>query len=186
MVNSTHYGYLIALRDDVDYSTGPGGLSTNGYEGHVFWDMDTWVYPTLNLFHPSLGDSHLRFRRNGMVGAAALALSKNQSGLMYPWETTPNGFTANNGGMAGAEPHVTGDVAVAFWNRWRATHDVQFLRAVAWPVIEGVAEFWSKRLTCPPDVTQPCWIRCVSGPDEFHMCKDREVPTSTLPTFSRQ
>ena len=180
MVNSTHYGYLVALRDDVDYSTGPGGLSTNGYNGHVFWDMDTWIFPGLNLFHPQLGDSHLRFRTRGMVGAAALALQHNQSGLMYPWEATPNGYTANNGGMAGSEPHVTGDVAVAFWNRWRATHDLHFLRTAAWPVIAGVADFWAHRLTCPPDTSQPCWIKCVSGPDEFHFCKDREVFTTAL------
>jgi trehalose/maltose hydrolase-like predicted phosphorylase len=23
----------------------PGGIATNAYNGHVFWDMDTWVFP---------------------------------------------------------------------------------------------------------------------------------------------
>ena len=40
--NSSLYYILAALRSDVTYSTCPGGLATNSYNGHSCWDMETW------------------------------------------------------------------------------------------------------------------------------------------------
>jgi hypothetical protein len=183
LVNATMYGVLSALREDVDYSTSPGGLVTNGYNGHVFWDMDTWIFPTLNLFAPSLADSHLRFRLNGVQAATEIAHANKHEGLMFPWEATPNGYGASRGDIGPSEPHVTGDIAVAFWNRWRATHDLDFLQR-AFPVLEGVANFWSNRSSCSNNTG--CWIRCVAGPDEFHFCKDHEVYTTAIASTALQ
>jgi trehalose/maltose hydrolase-like predicted phosphorylase len=36
-VNSSLYNILISLHDGFNYSTSPGGLSSLGYDGHVFW-----------------------------------------------------------------------------------------------------------------------------------------------------
>lgn len=178
LMNATMYAILISVRDDVFFSVSPGGLSTSGYGGHVFWDMDTWIFPTLNLFHPALADAHLQFRKNGITGAKAKAQHFRQQGLMFPWEATPAGFMASLGGDEAAEPHVTGDVALAFWNRYRATGDLQELFN-SFPVLEGVADFWSGRASCEVDVPQ-CYYECVTGPDEFNTCKSHEVFTTAL------
>ena len=43
------------------YSLSPGGL-TNGYNGHVFWDSCTWMYPSMLLLHPDIANSILAYR----------------------------------------------------------------------------------------------------------------------------
>ena len=42
-VNSSLYFLLSSLRDDVAQSVSPGGLASNGYNGHTFWDCETWM-----------------------------------------------------------------------------------------------------------------------------------------------
>lgn len=41
-INSSYYYILSSIRDDWDYSLSPGSLSSNAYNGHVFWDCETW------------------------------------------------------------------------------------------------------------------------------------------------
>lgn len=145
-------------------------------DGHVFWDADIWVFPTLNLFFPRLADSHLRFRQSGLAGAHAKAMYYKQAGIMFPWEATPAGHMAKPGGDEFAEPHVTGDVALAFWNRYRATANMTFLRQ-SFPILEGVADFWAGRVNCS---STRCRLLCLTGPDEFNSCKNDEAYTTAL------
>lgn len=126
-----------------------------------------------------------------MVGAATKAAHYHQQGLMYPWEATPAGYMASAGGDEAAEPHVTGDVAVAFWQKWRATHNTTFLRW-AYPVLTGVADFWAGRVDCPDEShlssgghgtskhDARCRLVCLTGPDEFNSCKTDEAYTTAL------
>jgi protein-glucosylgalactosylhydroxylysine glucosidase len=36
------------------YGISPMGLSGLGYNGHVFWDMDLWMYPAVLALNPKL------------------------------------------------------------------------------------------------------------------------------------
>uniref|UniRef100_A0A4W5KUE6 Glycoside hydrolase family 65 central catalytic domain-containing protein n=1 Tax=Hucho hucho TaxID=62062 RepID=A0A4W5KUE6_9TELE len=51
----------------------PGGLSNGGsgqdYWGHVFWDQDTWMYPSIGLFYPQLARAVLQYRVRTVDGA---------------------------------------------------------------------------------------------------------------------
>lgn len=40
----------------------PGGLSTNAYNGHVFWDFETWIFPYLNVFYPKIAKAGIDYR----------------------------------------------------------------------------------------------------------------------------
>ena len=42
-INSSLYFLLSSLRKDVAHSVSPGGLASNGYNGHTFWDCETWM-----------------------------------------------------------------------------------------------------------------------------------------------
>lgn len=62
---------------------------TSGYNGHVFWDSETWMYPALLPLWPSIADGGvLQYRLNKLPGAKAKAKSYNKGwkGAMYPWE----------------------------------------------------------------------------------------------------
>jgi protein-glucosylgalactosylhydroxylysine glucosidase len=95
--------YLLASADSgTAMGIPPMGLSSGGYYGHVFWDSDTWMFPSLLLTHPDVARSLVSFRARTLPAAQANAASNGFRGAMYPWEadevgqeTTPH-FAAQN------------------------------------------------------------------------------------------
>jgi trehalose/maltose hydrolase-like predicted phosphorylase len=126
----------------------PMGLSSGGYYGHIFWDSDTWMFPSLLLTHPDVAHSLVAFRARTLTAARENARANGFRGAMYPWEadelgheTTPY-FAVQN---ARSEIHVTGDVAQAQWQYYLATGDSAWLAREGYPVIRGTADFWVSR-----------------------------------------
>jgi trehalose/maltose hydrolase-like predicted phosphorylase len=128
----------------------PMGLSSAGYYGHIFWDSDTWMFPSLLATHPDVAHSLVSFRSRTLPAAQANAQANRYRGAMYPWEadergreTTPH-FAVQN---ARSEIHVTGDVALAQWQYYLATGDSAWLAREGYPVIRETADFWVSRAT---------------------------------------
>jgi protein-glucosylgalactosylhydroxylysine glucosidase len=126
----------------------PMGLSSAGYYGHIFWDSDTWMFPSLLLTHPDIARSLVAFRGRTLVAAQENARANGYRGAMYPWEadelgheTTPH-FAVQN---ARSEIHVNGDVALAQWQYYLATGDSSWLARHGYPVIRETANFWVSR-----------------------------------------
>jgi trehalose/maltose hydrolase-like predicted phosphorylase len=126
----------------------PMGLSSGGYYGHVFWDSDTWMFPSLLATHPDVAHSLVSFRARTLPAAQANARANGFQGAMYPWEadergveTTPH-FAVQN---AKQEIHVNGDVALAQWQYYQVSGDSTWLAREGYPVIRGTADFWTSR-----------------------------------------
>ena len=64
----------------------PMGLSSAGYYGHIFWDSDTWMFPSLLLTHPDVAHSLVAFRARTLPAARENARANGFRGAMYPWE----------------------------------------------------------------------------------------------------
>ncbi len=131
----------------------PMGLSSAGYYGHIFWDSDTWMFPSLLLTHPDIAHSLVAFRGRTLPAARENARLNRFRGAMYPWEadergveTTPH-FAVQN---ARSEIHVNGDVALAQWQYYQATGDSTWLSSEGFPVIKETADFWVSRAVCGP------------------------------------
>jgi trehalose/maltose hydrolase-like predicted phosphorylase len=143
--------YLLASADSgTALGIPPMGLSSGGYYGHIFWDSDTWMFPSLLLTHPDVAHSLVAFRARTLSAALANARGNGYRGAMYPWEadergheTTPH-FAVQN---ARSEIHVTGDVALAQWQYYLATGDSSWLAREGYPVIRATADFWVSRTT---------------------------------------
>lgn len=143
--------YLLSSADSgTSLGIPPMGLSSGGYYGHVFWDSDTWMFPSLLVTHPDVAHSLVAFRARTLPAARANARANGYRGAMYPWEadergheTTPH-FAAQN---ARFEIHVTGDVALAQWQYYLATGDSAWLAREGFPVLRETADFWVSRAT---------------------------------------
>lgn len=149
-VHAMIFYLLCSVREGTAYSIPPMGLTTPGYYGHVFWDADTYIIPTLALMHPTLARSMVMFRSRTLGAARQNASMNGYAGAMYPWEadergdeTTPR-FAAQN---ATHEIHISGDVAHAQWLYYLATGDLQWLVKYGYPVIRETAAYWSSRVT---------------------------------------
>ena len=141
--------YLLASADEgTAIGIPPMGLSSGGYYGHIFWDSDTWMFPSLLATHPDIARSLVAFRGRTLDAARANARANGFQGAMYPWEadergreTTPH-FAVQNAKM---EIHVNGDVALAQWQYYLATGDSTWLASDGYPVIRETANFWVSR-----------------------------------------
>ena len=86
-INASLYALMCAVRPGVTYSSSPGGLATNAYNGHTFWDVETWMWPTWLAFHPDVARDVLQYRVNRQNQAMDNAALHNFSGMMFPWES---------------------------------------------------------------------------------------------------
>ena len=150
VVHSELYYLLTATTVDTAWPAGACAITT-GYVNHAFWDNDAWVFPALLLLHPERARSLVAFRGRTLEAARQRAREHGFDGAMFPWESDPeNGSEQTPHSavvLADTEIHVNADVAIAQWQYYLATHDREWLRSHAWPVIREVARFWVSRAT---------------------------------------
>ena len=136
------------VREGTGYSLSPMGLSGLGYNGHVFWDTELWMYPPLLVLQPEIARSILEYRYNRLPAARQNAFSHGYQGAMFPWESSEEG-TEDTPVWALTGPfqhHITGCVGWAFWKYYQVTRDKQWLRDRGYPVLKEVADFWASRV----------------------------------------
>jgi trehalose/maltose hydrolase-like predicted phosphorylase len=128
-------------------SVSPMGLSGLGYNGHVFWDADTWMFPVLAVLHPELARSMVEYRFNRLQAARNNAYAHGYKGAMFPWESADSGVEETPvWALAGPfEHHISACVALAAWQYYCVTQDVEWLREKGWPIISETADFWVSR-----------------------------------------
>ncbi len=135
-------------------STSIFGLATwhdyHYYFGHVMWDIEAFAVPPLCVLQPHAAHALLGYRGDNLQAARRNAQIMGRRGLQFPWESAPgSGEEAAPlpGSAAWHEDHVSLDVAKAFALYANATGDREFLRTRAWPVLSGVSEWITSRVT---------------------------------------
>lgn len=149
-------------------SISPMGLSTvKGYNGHVFWDAELWMYPPVLLLNQDLAKAHIDYRSDRLAKAVQRAEMFGYQGAMYPWESDDYGEESTpTWCLTGTfEHHITADIGIAFWNYYRVTRDKEWLREEGYPVIRRVADFWVSRVSHNEDDSYS--IKNVVGADEY-------------------
>jgi trehalose/maltose hydrolase-like predicted phosphorylase len=147
-VRSMLYHLYSFVREGTALSPSPMGLSGLGYNGHVFWDTELWMYPALLVMRPELGKSMVEYRYQRLEAARRNAFSKGFKGAMFPWESAETGVEETPvWALSGPfEHHITADVAIAAWNYYAVTQDKQWLRERGWPILSATADFWASRV----------------------------------------
>lgn len=118
------------------------------YKGHVMWDIETFAFPTLLLTAPETARAVLAYREEHQRAAERNAALYGYRGLQFPWASGPrHGEEAIrlSAPQIVFEQHVNFSVALAFAQYVHATGDLDYLRQIAWPVIEGIAEWITSR-----------------------------------------
>lgn len=136
------------VREGSRLSLSPMGLSGLGYNGHVFWDTELWMYPPLLMLQPELARSIVDYRTDRLEGARAKAFSHGYEGAMFPWESNDLGDEATPyWALTGPfQHHITAVVGISFWNYFQVTQDLGWLESEGYPLLEEVAEFWMSRV----------------------------------------
>jgi len=137
----------------------PMGLSGRGYNGHVFWDSETWMFPVLLALHPEMAESLMEYRFERLGAARQNAVANGYRGAMFPWESAASGdedtpLCCLTGLM---EQHITADIGIAAWQYYEVTQDKAWLKNRGWPILQATADFWASRVTR-------------NGPKQFNIC----------------
>ena len=147
-IHSMIYHLYSFVREGTALSPSPMGLSGLGYNGHVFWDCELWMYPGLLVLHPELGKSMVEYRYERLEAAKKNAFGKGFKGAMYPWESAASGVEETPvWALSGPfEHHITACVGIAAWNYYCVTQDKTWLKEKGWPVLSAIADFWASRV----------------------------------------
>jgi trehalose/maltose hydrolase-like predicted phosphorylase len=147
-IHSMLYHLYSFSREGTALSLSPMGLSGLGYNGHVFWDADLWMYPALLVLHPEIARSMVEYRFERLAAAKRNAFSHGYKGAMFPWESAASGAEETPvWALSGPfEHHITACVGLAAWQYYCVTQDKDWLREKGWPVISATADFWASRV----------------------------------------
>ena len=131
-----------------DNSPSPMGLSGLGYNGHVFWDTELWMFPALLIMQQGIAKSMLEYRFKRLEAAKKNAYILGFNGAMYPWESADLGVEETPvWALSGPfEHHITACVAIACWNYFCVTQDTTWLKEKGFSMIKETANFWLSRV----------------------------------------
>jgi trehalose/maltose hydrolase-like predicted phosphorylase len=169
VINSSLFYILISARGDLPYSTSPGSLASNAYNGHTFWDTETWQAPTIAVLYPDIADAMMAYRKDRIPEAQSKAASYQAGyiGAMFPWESAQTGVeTCPTWAATGLlEQHISSDIVLLAATIYNLRGDNTFLQDVACPIASQVADFWVSRSS--RDAQGSYHIVGVIPPDEY-------------------
>ncbi|MFC4002013.1 glycoside hydrolase family 65 protein [Prauserella oleivorans] len=157
----------------------PGkGLTGPGYDGHAFWDSDSFVLQTLTYTLPDTARDALRWRHSTLDKAKARAHQLGLRGAAFPWRSI-NGDECSAYWPAGtAAFHVNADIADAVARYLAATHDRDFERQHGTELLVETARLWMSLGHHDPH--GGFRIDGVTGPDEYSAVVDNNVYTNLM------
>ncbi|MFD8740711.1 glycoside hydrolase family 65 protein [Streptomyces sp. NPDC059618] len=154
------------------------GLTGSGYDGHAFWDTETFVLPLLTYTSPGAVAEALRWRRNTLPAARERAVQLGLRGAAFPWRTIagPEGSAYWPAGTAAF--HVNADIADAVVRYTAATGDTAFERDTGVELLTETARLW--RSLGHHDHRGGFHIDGVTGPDEYSAVADDNTYTNLM------
>lgn len=147
-IHSMLYHLYSFAREGTALSPSPMGLSGLGYNGHVFWDTELWMYPSILVLHPEIAKSLIEYRYERLEAAKRNAFNHGYKGAMFPWESAASGVEETPvWALSGPfEHHITACVGIAAWNYYCVTQDKEWLKEKGWPILKETADFWASRV----------------------------------------
>lgn len=154
------------------------GLTGSGYDGHAFWDSETFILPVLTYTWPSAARDALHWRHETLDMARERARQLNLDGAAFPWRTIAGHECSGYWPASTAAFHVSADVSDAVLRYVRATGDEEFHREFGVPILVETARMWLKLGAYDP--SGEFRIAGVTGPDEYSAIVDNNVYTNLM------
>lgn len=154
------------------------GLTGSGYDGHAFWDTESFVLPLLTYTFPPAAADALRWRHSTLPAARERAETLGFAGAAFPWRTIAGEECSGYWPAGTAAFHVNADIADAVVRYVDATGDSDFEREVGHDILVETARLWRSIGHFHRDGTFR--IPGVTGPDEYSALADDNVFTNLM------
>jgi alpha,alpha-trehalose phosphorylase len=154
------------------------GLTGPGYDGHTFWDTETFVLPVLTHTQPSAARSVLCWRHTMLPEARQRAADLGLAGAAYPWRTIRGQECSGYWPAGTAAFHINADIADAAIRYADATKDTGFEREIGLELLVETARLWLS--LGHHDSKGRFRIDGITGPDEYSATVDNNVYTNLM------
>ncbi|MBN2973442.1 glycoside hydrolase family 65 protein [Roseomonas aeriglobus] len=157
------------------------GQTGEGYEGHVFWDADSYALPVLALVAPDIARAMLRWRIAGLDDARANARAMGQTrGALYPWRTIGGRECSSFFPAGSAQYHINADIAHALRLYVATTGDTAIFDEGGAEMLAETARIWLQIGWHDPARGDAFVINRVTGPDEYSAIVDNNLYTNLM------
>src|SRR5437660_5231562 len=154
------------------------GLTGPGYDGHTFWDSETFVLRALTYMSPNAVRDALAWRQSILPIARDRARVLGLAGAAFPWRTIRGQESSGYWPASTAAFHINADIAEAVRRYLAATNDREFERDIATELVVETARLW--RSLGHHDDDGKFRIDGVTGPDEYTALADNNVYTNLM------
>lgn len=157
------------------------GQTGEGYEGHVFWDAESYAVPALVHLAPATARAMLTWRIAGLPAARENARAMGQRrGALYPWRTIGGRECSSFFPAGSAQYHINADIACALQLYVAATGDRSILDEGGAEMLAETARIWLEIGFHDPRRGDAFVINRVTGPDEYSAIVDNNLYTNLM------
>ncbi|MDT7685860.1 MAG: alpha,alpha-trehalose phosphorylase [Pseudonocardiales bacterium] len=154
------------------------GLTGSGYDGHTFWDTETFLLPVLTYTAPHAARDSLRWRHSTLDLARERAAQLGLAGAAFPWRTIRGQENSAYWPAGTAAYHINADISDAVLRYVNATQDADFERDYGLEILVETARLWIS--LGHADAAGKFRIDGVTGPDEYSAIADNNVYTNLM------
>ncbi len=159
------------------------GLTGEFYEGHYFWDTETFIVPFYLFNRPQIARKLLEYRYYILEKARQNARRVRLNGALFPWRTI-NGDEASGFFMGSTvQYHIDADIAYAIYLYYTTTEDREFLHNMGAEILAETARMWVSCGHFDKNTGEFCFNE-VCGPDEYKPGVDNNCFTNYMACFN--
>lgn len=154
------------------------GLTGDGYEGHYFWDTETYVIPYFIYTNPEIAKQLLSYRYSILDKAKERAKELSYKGALYPWRTI-NGEESSAYYPAGtAQIHINADIMYSVKKYYEASEDLDFMIDKGLEMLIETSRFYADYMDYIKG--RGYCINGVTGPDEYSALVNNNTYTNMM------
>lgn len=157
------------------------GLTGEGYEGHYFWDTETYILPMFLHCKPEVAKELLMFRYHQLPFARERAREMAHiKGALYPWRTIHGEECSAYYPAGTAQYHINADIAFAVKRYIECTADIDFLKKFGAEILVETARLWYDLGFFNGEKDGAFCINGVTGPDEYNAIVNNNCYTNLM------
>ncbi len=157
------------------------GLTSEGYDGHYFWDTEIYLLPFFSVVKPEEARKLLEFRYSILDCARSRARElSHPKGALYPWRTIAGEEGSSYFPAGTAQYHINAAIAYAINKYIETTGDYSLMLDFGAEILFETARLWEDLGTCVPRKGNRFCFNEVTGPDEYSALVNNNCYTNLM------
>jgi maltose phosphorylase len=158
---------------------GAKGLTGEAYNGHAFWDTETYCLPFYIFNNLKAAKNLLEFRYSNLDKAMERAKMLDSEGACYPVATLNGEEACDLWQHASLQFQPSTGVAYGIWHYVHISNDKEFLYTHGVEMLIQISRFLKSRGAWG-QISKKFGFFSVMGPDEFHMMVNNNCYTNYM------